>query len=121
MTRIATTVALAGLVLGSCVADRPSQDDWLIAWQGSQVPVDTARLFDPPLSNEQCQDTLAQLREWRTQVEPTPDRTIDRAVREWFQAAEESFFECPPDDGFEATFTELDRLRAEVDAALTSD
>lgn len=120
MHRALAIVVVIGISVAACGSDRPDVAVWEATWAAAGVTVQTGRQFPRPIPDEVCEDVLAQLRDARPQLLPAPDRTLDRAVREWLQLAEDAFFECPPDDGFEATFAELDRLRAEVDAALGS-
>lgn len=114
------------LLLGACAEQtRPTVAEWQLNWRAV-----VASLPEQPAVDEQpeaalCNETLATLRTMRPDLSPTPDRAIDDAVQEWFQIAEDAFFECPPRSGpigsFADSYAELLRLEAEIDLVLGLD
>lgn len=112
-----------GLVISACANQpRPTVAEWLPKWQAAvaAIPDEAAVGEDPPVGL--CNDTLAALRAERPGLTSTPDLAIDNPVQEWFQIAEDAFFECPPHSdvvgSFSEAYMELSRLESEVDAAL---
>ncbi len=114
------------LLLGACGEQtRPTVAQWQPKWQAvrASVPEQPAAGDQPEAA--MCNETLGTLRTMRPDLSPTPDRAIDEAVREWFQIAEDAFFECPPRSGpiesFADAYAELLRLEAEIDLVLELD
>ena len=56
---------------------------------------------------------------------PTPDLAVDDPVRDWIDAAEDAFFECPPNSelarGFPEMYRRLRRFQGEVELMLEMD
>lgn len=120
---VGAAVALA--VVASCAPDRPAMDDWAVRFARvvDALPAEQDMVQDP--SRTVCNETLGFLRSNRADLTPTPDLSVDDAVETWINIAESAFFECPPSsgeiDGFAEAYRELDRLEAEIDAALGTD
>ena len=101
---------------------RPTAAEWLPKWEAAvaAIPDESAVGENPPAGL--CNDTLATLRAERPGLTTTPDLAIDNTVQDWFQIAEDAFFECPPNSdvvgSFSEAYMELSRLESEIDAAL---
>ncbi|MCL1601365.1 MAG: hypothetical protein M3112_07510, partial [Actinomycetia bacterium] len=69
--------------------------------------------------------TLGFLRSSRASLFPTPDLAIDDPVRDWFDVAEDAFFECPPNNERVGSFSEayslMQRFEGEIDSVLDMD
>lgn len=94
-------------------------------WHGLVTGIPTAAEIGQPPDAAVCNDGLVLVRSTSGAVQPTPDRAVDQAVREWVGIAEDAFFECPPSShavpSFGAAYQELAELEAEVMAALAID
>lgn len=115
-------VALA-LLVGACGdQSRPTVASWQPQWQQvvASIPEESA-LGESP-ADDVCTGVLATLRDRRPPLTPTPDLAIDDAVQEWFQIAEDAFFECPPRSeligSFADAYREMSRLEAEINLVL---
>lgn len=113
------------LLLGACADQtRPTVAEWQPKWQAvlASVP-EQPGVGEVP--DALCTETLGALRTLRPDLTPTPGLAIDDAVQEWFQIAEDAFFECPPRSevigSFADAYSELLRLEAEVDLVLGFD
>ena len=114
------------LLLGACAEQtRPPVGEWQPKWRAVLASIPEQPVVDEQPEAALCNDTLATLRTMRPGLSPTPDRAIDDAVQEWFQIAEDAFFECPPRSGpigsFAESYAELLRLEAEIDLVLGLD
>lgn len=114
---------MVGLVISACANQpRPTVAEWLPKWEAAvaAIPDEAAVGENPPAGV--CTDTLANLRAERPGLTTTPDLAIDDTVQQWFQIAEDAFFECPPRSdvvgSFSDAYVELSRLESEIDAAL---
>jgi hypothetical protein len=115
-------VVLAALVLVGCGNDRPSSEDWRPDWQRIVDAVPELAMVEGPETTAVCGDTLAFLRGNRADLLPAPDLAIDDAVTIWFEIAEDTFFDCPPQNeqvgSFAEAYAEMGRLEAEIDVVL---
>ncbi len=114
------------LVLSACAEQtRPPVGEWQARWRAVLASIPEQPAVDEQPEAALCNETLATLRTMRPDLSPTPDRAIDDAVQEWFQIAEDAFFECPPRSGpigsFADAYSELLRLEAEIDLVLSLD
>ncbi len=117
--RLGIILLLVGLTVAACTSNRPSVSEWESDWHAAVglIP-DESFLDDDP--TEACQEVLVSLREQKETLFPAPDELVAASVRQWLEAAEGTFFDCPPADGFSDAFARLDELEAEVDAGLSS-
>lgn len=120
-----TVVTAAALVAcGNNPDTGPSAEGWRQDWDAivGLVPPRDALGTDP---EQLCSDTLGALRAARPELPPVPDPSLVGLVEDWFELAESTFFECPPDGGdivgFDAAYDELARYEAGVDASLDND
>lgn len=114
------------LMLPACTdRNRPTVEDWQPKWRAALAVLPDPSAIGVEPDGALCNETLAALRSIRPELTPTPDRAIDDAVQEWFQIAEDAFFECPPRSGpigsFVDAYDELFRLEAEVNLVLGID
>lgn len=116
-------VCLAAAIATAPACDEPRADDaaWRAEWDavtGLVPPQDELERG----GRELCEATLGALRTARPLLDPPPDPALDATVTGWFDVAELTFFECPPDgepvEGFAAAYDELGRIEAEVDAVV---
>lgn len=129
MSSARRTVAIGLLLLlatGACANEkRPSVDAWRPLWESTVALVPDQELVGEDPDQALCEATLAGLRTNRPTLDPTPDLAIDDPVRNWFQIAEDAFFECPPNNdrigSFGEAYRELIRLEGEIDLVLTLD
>jgi len=127
--RVGVPVIMLALLLASCGgSERPSVDEWKPTWTAivAGLPQPETLTGDGGEADRAvCTDTLSMLRSSKADLAPTPDLAIDDVVDEWFQIAEDAFFECPPRgveiDSFSEAYGELDRLEAEVAVVLDID
>jgi hypothetical protein len=122
MTRGAFVI-LCVLVVAACGStDRPTVAEWEPVWDAATRSIPTEDDLGDPPAREVCGQALGFIRSAEADLLPTPDRSIDPVIREWVQVAEDMFFECPPQSrevpDMSSGFAELQRLQAEVAAAL---
>lgn len=81
-----------------------------------------ARTQAEEIPQETCTEVLTYLRERRPELNPLPADGLEKPVNSWFELAQASFFECPPDGekvkGWPAAFERLGVLEAEVETIL---
>ncbi len=121
MRRFVITVAVFAIVAAACGDSRPDRDAWQVDWERVSQAIPNVTAFVGGPDEELCADALVLLRAANDDLLPTPDSSLDDAVRAWLAQARETFLECPPRgaaEGFEAAYDRLDTLRAEVDAGL---
>ena len=122
---IVVTIAVFAIALASCATTRPTVEEWQPSWDRvvAGIPAESVTGENP--SRELCDTTLAFLRDTRPELSPTPDLAVDDTVKDWFDIAEDAFFECPPRSqqvgSFSDAYTLLARLQAEVDLVLDMD
>jgi len=118
-------VGVSAIALTSCSTARPTVEEWQPTWDRvvSAIPNESIVGENPP--RELCDETLAYLRDNRPALSPTPDLALDDTVKDWFDVAEDAFFECPPTSqqigSFSEAYSLLARLQAEVDLVLDLD
>lgn len=122
---IVVVISLA-LLLGSCAdQSRPDVTSWQTSWNEVVASIPAQSTVGEEPSNELCTQVLSTLRERRPSLTPTPDLAIDDAVQEWFQIAEDAFFECPPRSevigSFAEAYGEMSQLEAEINLVLDLD
>lgn len=122
---IGVLFAVAALVLSSCGTDRPTVEEWQPNWDriAAAIPAESMISEDP--SGAVCGEALAFLRSNRAELFPTPDLAIDDTVADWVEIAEDTFFECPPNNeqvgSFSQAYGELLRLQGEIELVLDMD
>ena len=112
------------MVLIGCGTDgRPDPAEWRMRWEEVQAAIPDRSELEGVDPTPLCGDVIGVLREIGPTLVPTPDRSADEAVEGWLSAADETFFECPPDSGeitgFDAAYEELERFRREVEDGLS--
>lgn len=119
LPRFAVLIIVVALV-SACGEPRPSVAEWVPTWNQvlSIIPEEPT---GDELPGTVCEDALASLRAETVALFPTPDSVLDDTVRDWVAAAEHTFFECPPNDGFDDAYGVMLRLEQEVDAVLAID
>ena len=121
----AALLAAIALVVSSCSDSRPTVEEWQPTWQlvVDAIPSESAIGENPPRAI--CDETLGFLRSNRGSLFRTPDLAVDDAVRDWFDIAEDAFFECPPNServrGFSEAYALLHRFQGEVELVLEMD
>lgn len=118
--------AAATLLFTACVPEgRPDAATWRPHWQAliGVIP-DQSEIGKPP-DDSLCQATLADVREQRKDLLPSPSDNVDDLANEWVAVAEEAFFDCPPAgrdiDSFADAYAELHRLENSVETILSED
>lgn len=116
---VTSTVVLI-LVLSSCGTARPSWQVWDLTWATAQSAVPSASALVASGPSGLCDAGLAQLRDIRSDLIPTPEPVLDETMNEWIETAQSALFACPPidDEAYEATFTQLDQLEAAIDSLI---
>ena len=119
-------LVVLALLQGACAdQSRPSVASWQAQWDEVVASIPEEAAVGEAPSNDLCTEVLTTLRELRPPLTPTPDLAIDDAVQEWFQIAEDAFFECPPRSelisSFADAYREMSRLEAEINLVLDLD
>ena len=121
----AVCVIVLILATGCSGPGRPTEEVWLPEWDAAVDVVPSEADLGATPTRDTCNDILAELRDARQGIEPTPYEAVDAPVREWFEIAEAMFFECPPNqvglDGFHEGSEQLGVFQAEVDAGLAAE
>lgn len=126
--RLAFGRTLAGmlavaLLITSCSERELGLSEWETAWEQTADRVEQARADTIP--EERCQEVLSFLRERRDLLQPAPLRSLDSPIDSWFELAEASFFDCPPQrdeiDGWRAAFDELNVIEEEIETVLEAE
>lgn len=119
-----TGVLLTILVLVSACesTQRPTRSEWAPKWTSlTSVIPDLNELRGSEMQTI-CAETVANLRVLSETVMPTPNQTIDGLAEEWAELAQSSFFQCPPDNAdqrsFSEVYSELERLEQAILAAI---
>ncbi|MDH3306323.1 MAG: hypothetical protein OEO77_02195 [Acidimicrobiia bacterium] len=110
--------AALGVLIGACsIGARPDFGAWEPEWAALTAGLPTeAELASG--GEDVCSAALVTLREQRTVIVPTPEEALDPPVEAWFSLAEDTFFDCPPNVGFEAAYAEMAAFEDEVAAVL---
>lgn len=114
------TVALAalGILVGACsIGARPDFGAWEAEWTALTAGLPTEAELAAG-GEDVCSAALVTLREQRTVIIPTAEEALDPPVEAWFSLAEDTFFDCPPNAGFEAAYAEMAEFEDEVAAVL---
>lgn len=116
---IASLVVLL-MVLSSCGTSRPSWEVWDLTWATAQSSVPSASALVASGESGLCDSGLAQLRNIRSDLVPTPEPLLDETMNDWIETAESALFACPPinDENYEAAFAQLDQLEAAIDSLI---
>ena len=114
------------LGLGGCRAgQRPSLPAWRSTWERAQRVLPERAAFTPDGAKSLCGRTLAELRDTRLWLLPTPDTLLDAAAEQWLAYAESMMFDCPidvePDPGFDGNFRHLALLALEVETLMRAE
>ncbi|MDX1659473.1 MAG: hypothetical protein R3343_11685 [Nitriliruptorales bacterium] len=124
--RLAITLLIAAALLASSCGpgDRPSVAEWRPSWDQALEIIPPESELDAPPSEAECQEVLGALRDVRPELSPAPDDIIDATVGAWFTYAESTFFTCfrsvPSEDRVARAYDTLDRLREEVETAIST-
>ena len=125
LRNIVVAIAVFAIALASCATSRPTVEEWQPLWDRVVTGIPTESTTGENPSRELCDETLAFLRDSRPELSPTADLAVDDTVKDWFDIAEDAFFECPPRSqqvgSFSHAYTLLARLQAEVDLVLDMD
>ncbi len=107
------------LVIVSCGDEMPSLGEWERQWR--EVVGSVEDQATEPITADQCEQTLAYLRQVRPDLDPPPLPDLEPPVDSWFAEAEDAFFECQFDDQDRRTevFRSLETYEAEVDTVLS--
>lgn len=124
-TSVVVLASAVAVALAGCSEPRAEDPLWGAEWDAvvALVPdlTEITALDDP---SDRCADVLGDLREARPLLAAAPEPALDGPVTTWFDVAETTFFECPPDgeqiNGFGEAYSEMERLEAEIDAVLPS-
>ncbi len=120
VTAVVAFLTAFALILSSCSASRPAVEEWQPTWQQivKGIPTESTLREQPPRAI--CSETLGFLRSNRARLFPTPDLALDHTLGDWFDVAEDAFFECPPNNENVSSFSEAYELlrgfEAEVDS-----
>ncbi len=73
----------------------------------------------PPADQDACEAYLGTVRTEREQVLPSPAASLDAAVTEWIDKAEQLTFDCD-EDAYDTEYEELGVIEAEVEGGLAA-
>lgn len=116
--RMALIVSIA-VAVASCANGPLPVAEWESRWAETTALVTAAR--DAAITEAECGRTLSQLREVRPDLSPPPIEDLEVPVDQWFDEAEDVFFECEFSDSetISRAFRTLETLRAEVETVLS--
>lgn len=103
----------------SCTDGVLPLEDWVMQWDSTVERVQDLRT--EPISQQECEETLAFLRNRRDELSPPPLEDLRAPVGEWFGSAEEAFFDCDfgePGSEQRTVFRTLETFEAEVETVI---
>lgn len=103
----------------SCSDDVLPLEEWVNEWDSTVEHVQGMRT--EPISQQQCEETVAFLRDRQDDLSPPPLADLRAPVGEWFSSAEAAFFDCDfgaPGSDKRMAFQTLLTFEAEVQTVL---
>jgi hypothetical protein len=122
MRRTAVAMALVAAVGTASCGGEQGVEEWSAGWAAARASVPPLDVLQSQARDQACSTALGDTRQWVADLEHAPNMDIGDAFLDWAEFAEAIFQECPinsgPYAGFEASYQELHRLAAEVEALL---
>lgn len=121
-TLLAATILAFLLATTSC-SQNLSLDEWESVWQETNAALPALSDVDIADPLEVCSAALGSVRQAASDLIDAPNDDLAEAFLRWSDFAESVYFNCPPADGvhagFAASYEEMERLSAEIEALLT--